>query len=140
MNDIQRNRLKKQWSQEAQGDESLQKGFQKLAHHKMIENCPVMTDDMICIITSHGLCLADLRDKTMCVAPDHVKAEYASSKRLYKTKLLFVLTADVMFINGVPLLTTPSNGTNQITVESAATRIAKLLTWHILHVLHMLNS
>ena len=99
--------------------------YQGMVREKLIANCPVTVSDVQHANQIFGPDLAGLRGKTVRRKPDHVTIDYVEVPRDFLDRHRNVtLTADVMFVNGLPFLITLSRGINLVTVEFATTRTA----------------
>ena len=72
-----------------------------------LENCPVTATDVSNACVIFGPDLPGVKGKTVCISPHRVETEYLEIPWDYYTLQKFVtLTADVMFVNGIPFLMT----------------------------------
>ena len=99
--------------------------FQGMVREKLIANCPVTVNDVHNANQIFGPDLANLRGKTVRRKPEHVGTDYVDIPRDFMDRHRNVtLTADVVFVNGLPFLITFSRGINLVTIEFATTRTA----------------
>ena len=99
--------------------------YQGMVREKLIANCPVSVHDVHNANQIFGPDLANLRGKTVRRSPEHVAIDYVEIPRDFLDRYRDVtLTADVMFVNGLPFLITSSRGINLVTIEFATTRTA----------------
>ena len=103
-----------------------------LVRSNLIMNCPVSTTAVTNANVIFGPDLAGVRGRTVRRPPDSVRTDYVEIPRaILERYQLVVLTADVMFVNGVPFLVSLARGLNLITVEFLSSRTAKNLARHI---------
>lgn len=99
--------------------------FQGLVREKLIANIPVAVTDVQNANHIFGPDIAGLRGKTVRRPPDHVATDYVQIPRDFLDRHRNVtLTADLMFVNGLPFFITASRGINLVTIEFASTRTA----------------
>ena len=81
--------------------------FKQMVRSKSLDNCSVVADGVTNARSIFGPNLPGLRGKTVRQRPERVVPEYLRILRDYYRLHRFVtLTADVMFVNGLPFLTT----------------------------------
>ena len=103
--------------------------FQGMVREKLIANCPVTITDVQNAYQILGPDLAGLRGKTVRRKPEHVAVDYVAVPRDFLDRHRNVtVTADLMFVNGLPFLITQSRGINLVTIEFASTRTAQNLS------------
>ena len=83
-----------------------------------INNCPINPIDVSNADVIFGPDLGGVRGKTVRKKPERVHGETLSIPRdFYKLHHFVTLTADIMFVNGVPFLTTLSRKIKLQTIE-----------------------
>ena len=93
-----------------------------------LENCPVTATDVSNAHVIFGPDLPGVKGKTVHRSPHRVEMEYLEIPHDYYTLQKFItLTADVMFVNGIPFLTTLSRKIRLVTAEYLPTWMAKQL-------------
>jgi hypothetical protein len=102
--------------------------FNGMVREKLIVNCPVTSTDVQRAHQIFGPDLAGLRGKTSRRDPAPVQTEYVEILQDFLAAHRNVtLTADVVFINGLPFLITLSRRINLVTMEFATNRRAPTL-------------
>ena len=105
-----------------------EKQFKEMVSSPNLENCPVTATDMSNAHVIFGPDLPGVKGKTACRSPHRVEMEYLEIPCNYYMLQKFVtLTADVMFVNGIPFLTTLSRKIRLVTAEYLPTWMAKQL-------------
>ena len=106
-----------------------ERDYQGLVREKLIANCPVTVTDVHNAHQLFGPDLANLRGKTVRRSPEHVAVDYIDLPLSFLDRHRNVtVTADIMFVNGLPFLITLSRAINLVTIEFASTRTAANLT------------
>ena len=106
-----------------------ERDYQGMVREKLIANCPVTVTDVKNAHQLFGPDLANLRGKTVRRRPDHVAVDYVDLPlSLLDRHRDVTLTADLMFVNGLPFLITLSRAINLVTIEFASSRTAANLT------------
>ena len=89
-----------------------------MVSNKTLDNCPVIPADIPNALALYGPHLPGVRGYTVRKKPDRVKTESLSVPDDYHRLHHFVtLTADVIFVNGVPFLVTLSRKIRLLTAE-----------------------
>ena len=102
--------------------------FANLVSSKSLKHCPVTTDAATNSLAIYGPNLDGLRGKTVRQRPRRVETEYLRIPRdFYELHKFVTLTADVMFVNGIPFLVTMSRKIKFRTAEFAPSRTKKQL-------------
>ena len=111
----------------------LQKDFEAMVSHKLIENLPINANDAKHVFVIFGLDLAGIRGKMVRWRPEHVDAvEGFVTQSLLTNNKVAMLFADVFFVNQLPFLISLSRKIGLTTVEFTPCRTAKLLAKHLL--------
>ena len=93
-----------------------------------LENCPVTVTDVSNAHVIFGPDLPGVKGKTVCISPHREDMEYLEIPCNYCALQKFItLTTDVMFVNGVPFLTTLSRKVKLVTAEYLPTWMAMQL-------------
>jgi hypothetical protein len=99
--------------------------FLEMVRSNTIKNCPIKHAHIANALTIFGLSAAGVRRKTVCCKPEQVKAEPGrildNFQRLHKFVLL---TANVMFVNGIAFLITFSQKLWLATIKQLPKRTA----------------
>ena len=108
------------------------RNFEGMVREKLIANCPVDVTDVHRAHTIFGPDLAGLRGTMVRRRPLHVTTDYVDIPSSFlDAHWLVTLTADVLFMNGLPFLITHSCSINLVTTEflspCTAANLAKLL-------------
>ena len=83
--------------------------FEGMVYLNMLEDCPVINDDIKNAHTIFGTDLTTIRGKTIRRRPKRVITDYVNILRpLVDGNTRVTLAADVMFVNSVPFLVTVS--------------------------------
>ena len=102
--------------------------FKYMVSGKIIENCSNVAKDVKHSSAIFGPNLPGLRVKPVRQRPERVVPEYLGIPNdFYRLHHFFILTADVMFVNGIPLFTTLSRDIIFGTAEHVPSRTAKQL-------------
>ena len=81
--------------------------FKQMVSGKSLDNCFIVANDITNAHAIFGPNRPGLRGKTIRQRPEHVVTEYLEiPKDFYRLHHFFTLTADVMFVNGIPFFTT----------------------------------
>jgi hypothetical protein len=117
-----------------------ERDFQAMVRLNMLKDCPVTNADIVNTHNIYGPDLASIRGKTVRCKPEHVPTNDVDvPDNIIKLHQHVTLTADIMFVNGVPFLVSASRRINLITIETAPRRTAShlgLLLKRILQVYH----
>ena len=92
-----------------------------------LENCPVTATDMSNASVIFGPDLPGVKGKTVHRIPHRVEMEYLDICDYYTLQKFVTLTADVMFVNGIPFLMTLSRKIRLVTAKYLPTRMGKQL-------------
>ena len=112
--------------------------FKQMVSSKSLKNCSIVADDVTNARSIFGPNLPGLRGKTVRQRPERVVPEYLDIPRDYYRLHHFVtLTADVMFVNGLPFLTTLSRDIRFGTAEHVPSRTAKQLAKSLMKVVKL---
>eukprot|EP00804_Cyclotella_cryptica_P006894 CCRYP_007059-RA/>CCRYP_007059-RA protein AED:0.47 eAED:-0.58 QI:0/-1/0/1/-1/1/1/0/231 len=112
--------------------------FKAMVRGKLMDDCPIDVSDLRNAHTIFGPDLAGLRGRTVRHRPERVTTDIVVIPRDFVQQHRFVtLTADIMFVNGVPFLVTRSRGIQLITVEFLPRRTAKIIGAKLTRVLHL---
>eukprot|EP00804_Cyclotella_cryptica_P007796 CCRYP_001377-RA/>CCRYP_001377-RA protein AED:0.71 eAED:0.39 QI:0/0/0/0.66/0/0/3/0/576 len=118
----------KAWKLQAMLGSPAKVDFKGMVRGKPLDDCPVVVVDLWNAHTTFGPDLAGLQGRTVRSRPERVRTEIVAIPwdfvRLHK---FVVLTADIMFVNGIPFLLTRSRGIQLITVEFLPRRMAKII-------------
>ena len=88
-----------------------------MVHERLLANCPVTVTDVCHAHQLFGPDLAGLRGRRVRRPPLHVQMEYVEiSPSIIDSNCNVTVTADVMFVNGLPFLITASRGINLVTI------------------------
>ncbi|KAL7480380.1 hypothetical protein ACHAW6_006074, partial [Cyclotella cf. meneghiniana] len=111
-----------------------------MVREKMIEDCPVDHVDLKNAHTIFGPDLASIRGRTVRRKPERVEVRVVAVPRDFlKLHRFITLTADIMFVNGIPFLLTRSRGVQHITVEYLPRRTATIIGNKLTRVLQFYN-
>ena len=114
------------------------RAFKDMVRDNMIPDCPVTLTAIDNANKIWGPNLAGLRGRRTRKKPDHVAIEYTNIPQSIVDRFKHViLSADVMFVNGVPFVVSASRGINLLTAEFTASRTAKRLAGCIKNVLRI---
>jgi hypothetical protein len=115
-----------------------EKDFTALVSSKSIENCPVDRIDVTHAKKLFGPHLQGVKGGTVRRAADPVIESYVSVPRETILGMKVVtMSADVFFIDGIPMLLTLSRRIKFVTTEHTPSRTAKQLSKHISRVLQI---
>jgi len=110
--------------------------FDGIVREKMIDDCPIDQNDLKNAHTIFGPDLAGVRGRTVRRKPERVEVRVVAIPRDFlKLHRFLTLTADVMFVNGLPFLLTRSRGVQLITVEYLPRHTAKTIGHKLTRVL-----
>jgi hypothetical protein len=102
--------------------------YEGMVREKLTDDCPNSLNDLKNALKIFEPDLAGLRGRTVRRKPERVETEIVAIPREFVQLHKFVvLTVDVMFVSGVPLLLTRSRGVQLITVEYLPRRTAKII-------------
>ena len=80
--------------------------FKHIVSRKILEKCSIVANDITNARTTFGPNLPGLRGETVRQRPERVVPEYLDIPQdYYQLHHFFTLTADIMFVNGLPFLT-----------------------------------
>jgi len=103
-----------------------------------INNCPINPIDISNADTIYGRDLGGIRGKTVRKKPERVQGDIIQiPKDFYKLHRFVTLTADIMYVNGVPFLTTLSRKINMRTAEHIQSRSAASLSRALIKVIKL---
>lgn len=103
--------------------------FMGMVRNKMIKNCPVSPVAIANAYKIFGPDLAGVRGKTTRTATERAEMEYVAIPRdLLNLHKNVVVSADVMFVNGMPFLVTVTRAIKLITIKYLERRTAKQLS------------
>jgi len=112
--------------------------FLKMVRNNSIKNCPVKPDHIINAHSIFGPSIAGVRGRTTRQKPERVEAVVGripdDFHRLHK---FVVLTAGVMFVNGMAFLTTLSRKLRLATVEQLPSRTATQLSNSLIKIVKL---
>ena len=106
--------------------------FKQMVSSKILKNCSVVANDITNARSIFGPNLPGLRGKTGRQRPERVVLEYLDIPRdFYRLHHFVTLTADIVFVNSLPFLTTMSRdirfGTAEHVPSCTARQLAKSL-------------
>ena len=111
------------------------KKFKLLVNSKRLDNCYVVASDATNTRTLFGSNPPGLREKTVRQRPERVIPEYLNVPReFYHLHHFFTLTADIMFVNGLPFLGTFSRDISFGTAKHVPSRTDKQLANSLMKV------
>ena len=128
------------WAQCLQGmmGHPSQHDFKNLVCDQMIQNCPITYHDVTNAYKIFRPDLAALRGKTLQKDPTRMQPENVEIPReVIEQNKMAKLTADIMFVNGIPFIVTYGRGIGLITVEWIPNRMKKQLELNITKVLQL---
>jgi hypothetical protein len=103
--------------------------FLEMVSNKTIKNCPIKPKHITNARSIFGPSIAGVCRKTIHRKPEQVEAEPGRIPDDFNgLHRLFVITADVMFVNGIAFLTTLSQKLRLSTVEQLPSRTAMQLS------------
>jgi hypothetical protein len=110
--------------------------FEGMVREKLIDDCPIDHIDLKNAHSIFGPDLASVRGRTVRRKPERVEVNVvAIPKDFLRLHKFITLTADIMFVNGLPFLLTRSRGIQLITVEYLPRRTAKTIGSKLTRVL-----
>ena len=102
--------------------------FKSMVSNNIIQNFPITASGITNNCAMFGTNLAGTRGKTVRLNPGKVVMDYIDvPKDFLKLQNFVTLVADVMFVNGAPLLIIVACGIKFVTVKHIPTRTAKKL-------------
>ncbi len=106
--------------------------YQALVCLNLLQVCPITNSDIVNAHKIFGLDLANIRGKMVCRQPEHVSMEIVDiPQQILATQSNVTLSADVMFVNGVPFLVSSSRNINLTTIEYVPHCTASKLGLHL---------
>ena len=103
--------------------------FKQMVSHENLRNCSVKVKDITNARALFGLNRSRLKGGTVRQNPERVDPVYTAIPRdFYELHRFETLTADVMFVNGIPFLVTLSRKIKMLTAEYLPSRTAKQLS------------
>ena len=109
-----------------------------MVSNTFLKNSPVKVDDVTNARTIFGPNLLRLKGGSTRQKPKRVESEYIKIPRdFYRLHKFVTLTADVMFVNGIPFLMTFSRNIRLITTEHVPSRTAKSLANSLIKVMKL---
>eukprot|EP00804_Cyclotella_cryptica_P019093 CCRYP_021211-RA/>CCRYP_021211-RA protein AED:0.16 eAED:0.16 QI:0/0/0/0.66/1/1/3/0/1057 len=112
--------------------------YEGMVRGKLLDDCPIDVVDLRNAHTIFGPDLAGLRGRTVRRRPERVTTDVVAVPRDFVRLHKFVtLTADIMFVNGIPFLLTRSRGIQLITVEFLPRQTAKIIGEKLTRVLQL---
>ena len=103
--------------------------FKQMVSHENLRNCSVKVKDITNARALFGLNRSRLKGGTVRQNPERVDPVYTAIPRdFYELHRFVTLTADVMFVNGIPFLVTLSRKIKMLTAEYLPSRTAKQLS------------
>jgi len=112
--------------------------FLGMVRANYILNCPVTKSAVKNANQIFGPDLAGVRGRMVRRPPEAVRTDFVHIPRvILERHWLVVLTAEVMFVNGVPFLVSLARGLNLLTAEFLPTRTAKYLASRFEQIKHM---
>jgi hypothetical protein len=127
-------------AREAQGmvGHPTDRDFLGMVRANYIMNCPVTESAMKNANLIFGPDLAGVRGRTVRRPPEAIRTDFVHIPRIFLDRhRVVVLTADVMFVNGVPFLVSLARGLNLLTCEFLPVRTAKSLASRIEQIKHL---
>ena len=112
--------------------------FKEIVSGSSLKNCPVEVKDVSNSYAILGANRNRLRGASTRQKPNRVKEEYTKiTKNFYQLHNFFTLTADFMFINGIPLLVSFSRNIRLITREYVPTCTAGQLGKSLMRIVKL---
>jgi len=112
--------------------------FLGMVRANYILNCPVTQSAVKNANQIFGPDLAGVRGRTVRRPPEAVRTDFVHIPQvILERHRLVVLTADVIFVNGIPFLVSLARGLNLLTAEFLPTRTAKSLASRFEQIKHM---
>ena len=103
--------------------------FKQMVSHEKLKNCNVRVEHITDAHAIFGHNRSRLKGGTVRQKPDRVDPEYAQIPRdFYRLHKFVTLSADVMFVNGLPFFITRSRDIKLISAEYIPSRTAKQLS------------
>jgi hypothetical protein len=104
----------------------------------VVKNCNLTLQDIATANALFGPDRGSLKGKTVRRRPGKVRPEYISIPRdLYERIINVTLTADVMFVNGLPFFVTQSRDIKMVSVEFLPSRTAEQLCSSIKKIIYV---
>ena len=120
------------------GHPSSKELSQVVSNNFGINNCPINPIDITNADTIYGRDLGGIRGKTVRKKPERVQGDIIKiPKDFYKLHRFVTLTADIMYVNGVPFLTTLSRKISMRTAEHIQSRSAASLSRALIKVIKL---
>ena len=114
-----------------------QADYEGMVRDKIIDHCPVTVTDIKNAHNIFGAELAGIRGKTVRKRPERVEPEIiAVPRNIVDSYKYCTMAADIMFVNGIPILITRTRGLQLITVEYLPRRTAKYIGHKLARVLN----
>jgi hypothetical protein len=115
--------------------------FKNMVRSNMIKNCNVTPIDIDNAYTLFGDDIASLRGKTVRTTPDPVMADYVEiPKIILDLNKDLTVAADIMFVNGMPFVTSISRNVKFTTIEYVTSRSKKNLVKSLLKIISLYKS
>jgi hypothetical protein len=115
--------------------------FKNMVRYNMIKNCNVTPIDIDNAYKLFGDDIASLRGKTVIATPDPVMADYVEiPKEILDLNKDLTVAADVMFLNGLPLVTSISRKVKFTTIEYVTTRSEPNLIKSLLKIVSLYKA
>jgi hypothetical protein len=106
-----------------------------VSNTNVVPNCTFNSTDLTNARAIYGPDRGGLRGKTVRKKPDKVRPEFITIPReLYEKVVDVTLTADVMFVNGLPFFITQSRGIRMLTIEFLPNRTKEQLNKSLLKI------
>ena len=91
--------------------------YQALVRLNLLQDCPITNYDIVNAHKIFGPDLANIKGKTVRRRPEHVSTEIINiPQQILENQSNVTLSADVMFVNGVPFLVSSSRNINLTTI------------------------
>ena len=111
--------------------------FLGMVRANYIMNCPVTKSAVKNANLIFGPDLAGVRGRTVRRPPEAVRTDFVHIPRIFLDRhQMIMLTADIMFVNGVPFLVSLARSLNLLTAEFLPVRTAKSLASRIEQIKH----
>ena len=127
-------------AREAQGmvGHPTDRDFLGMVHANYIMNFPVTESAVKNANLIFGPDLAGVRERTVRRPPEALRMDFVHIPRIFLDwHRVVVLTADIMFVNGVPFLVSLARGLNLLTAEFLPVHTAKSLASRIDQIKHL---
>jgi hypothetical protein len=112
-----------------------------VSNTNVVPNCTFNATDLTNAHAIYGPDRGGLRGKTVRKRPEPVRPEFITIPQdLYEKVVNVTLTADVMFVNGLPFLITQSRGIRLLTIEFLPSRTAEQLSKSLLKIARMIRT